>query len=550
MNDEMPRLAQARRGNSVIWRGKALLSSIDPIDRAERIVREVPVLKRTLYFCPSPLLGYGLDLLLDRIGEDSAVLCVETERALMDLTRSNYRPASPFASRLRLSVSSDPREICAFVRAEFGARTFRRLVVVRLNAGWIIAAERYAALENALRADIAVDWSNAMTLMKLGRRYALNAARNLGLLPHSVPLGRLGAETVLVAGAGPSLDSFLDGRRFPLPGPEISIRVVCVDTALRPLLDRGIVPDLVVALEAQHWNLRDFIGSSVRACPLAMDLSALPSTAEACGGPVSFFFSRWTLLRFFDRLDAAGLLPPEIPPLGSVGLAAVELALTLGTGKVLVAGLDFSYTADAYHARSAPSREERLRRATRLSSLIDPGPAFRSGVAALRSKDGGTVRSDPALRSYRDLFEREYSNIGRLRDVSAGGLALGISRSDFTEEADPASGRGETGNGIPPEAWVPPSTSEVRIFIEGELERLRSLRSALTGTSAGTKIDVESLVDECDYLWAHFPECAAAEGRRPPLSDESFMKRVRIQIEPFIDAFTVGLAEAEQSPKG
>jgi hypothetical protein len=547
MTDETPRLAQARRGRSVFWRGKALLSAFDPVERAEKCARDAPVLQRTLYLCPSPLLGYGIDLLLDRMTDDSAVLCVETTGALLDLTRAHFLPASPRASRLKLTGHSDPRSVCAFVRSAFGARTFRRLIVLRLNSGWTVDSLRYDAIEKALRSDLALDWSNAMTLMKLGRRYALNAARNLALLPRSVPLDRrrFSGFTQLVTGAGPSLDAFLEGRSVFPDLSDRSFRIVCVDTALRPLLDRGIVPDLVVALEAQHWNLRDFIGASTRSCPLAMDLSALPSTAAACGGPYSFFFSRWTSLRFFDRLEAARLLPPEIPPLGSVGLAAVELALLLGWGKVCVAGLDFAYAPDSYHARSAPSRDERLRRGSRFAPPIDPAPAYRVRVLRRTGKDGSPLRSDPALLSYRDLFEREYGSNPRLLDVSAGGLELGIAKAAFEgatvgEEAEPTPEASAAGGARADGAlWATPSAASVRTFIEGELARLRSLRSALTGTSMQGGTDVAALVDECDYLWAHFPECAAAEGRRPPLSDLSFLKRVRIEIDPFIQGLYV-----------
>jgi hypothetical protein len=75
------------------------------------------------------------------------------------------------------------------------------------------------------------------------------------------------------------------------------------------------------------------------------------------------------------------------------------------------------------------------------------------------------------------------------------------------------------------------------------LERLSLLRHALSGKGNSPETELARLVDECDYLWAHFPECAGADGSHPPLDNLSFLKRVRAEIEPFTKAFTLASQE-------
>ena len=537
MIEEFPRRVRARRGSSVIYKGKTLLSLIDPEGQAIKVCATLPVLKQTLYICPSPLFGYGLRELIGRMAVDSAILCVESDAGLMQLSAEEIPSDILSDPRLRFARTGTAESLCSFVRREFGPRRFRRAVLAKFSGGYALDADSYNALENALRADIALGWSNAMTLVKLGRRYALNSIRNLSLLPMAKCLDEtvFGGSPILVLGAGPSLDSVA-----PLLRTKRNYRIVCVDTALKPLLDRRIQPDLVVALEAQQWNLRDFIGSSRFRCALAMDLSSLPGGAYATGGERYLFSSEWTQLRYLDRLRSSGLLPSEIPPLGSVGLAAVAAALRAGTGPVLIAGLDFAYGIGEYHARSAPSRQELLIRGNRLKSLIDPGPAFREGVVGAADKFGLPTRTDPALRGYRSLFEREFAGIGRLIDAGGRGLPLGIKKATLGDaerilsETAPSGIPGRTNSKRPPAAAV-------RAFIENELDMLQSLRSALTGASAASGFDGK--IDDCDYLWAHFPECAGAEGRHPPATDLAFMKRVRAEIDPFMKAFRIALAE-------
>lgn len=577
-----PRRTKARRGVSVCYRGKTLLSTVDPVSPAERTAEAAPLRDSTLYFCPSPLFGYGLTRLLERIGAgglDSAVLCTEADRELLALSLDGADSTiPPLLDQARFSImgiaeaGSRPGEtteesaerICTFVRQRWGSRRFRRLEVLRFSGAWRLYPELYAAIAESLRGAIATDWSNAMTLVKLGRRYIRNFIRNLACVPRTLPLSSLsfGMEPVLVLGAGPSLDSFLDslGKADRRP-----FRIVCVDTVIPCLKARNIWPDLVIALESQHWNLRDFVGARGWKAPLAMDLSALPATARVLEGPCYTFFTPWTGMAFFERLEAAGLLPDRFPPLGSVGLCAVAAALKLSRGPVIVCGVDFSFTTDSYHARSTPGHREKLRGQNRFRTVLNQAAAFRSGAFAALSKSGRPVRSDPAMRTYRDLFEREFAGESRLKDVEGSGLPLGLptlspkealailragpAGPENPEVENPVAGKAEVmkaGAGNPPGDRA----AGLREFIDRERGALQQLLGILRGDSAAAPGEIEALLDFCDYLWAHFPECAAA-GRRPPGTDTVFLKRIRAEIEPFIGLMEIALQEigCEAVPK-
>jgi hypothetical protein len=431
---------------------------------------------------------------------------------------------------------------------------------LRLGGGWRLETELYDSLEDTLRRELALEWGNAMTLVKLGRRYARNALQNLALLPRSPALGALdfGAAPLLVLGAGPSLDGFLDGlaARFgDLSGGGRPFKIICVDTVLSSLYQRGIKPDLAVALESQHWNLRDFIGLSGWDIPVAMDLSALRATGEMLGGRPRLFFTPWTTLSLFARLRSAGLLPEEFPPMGSVGLSAAAIACRLSSGPVIVAGIDFSFTLDRSHARSAPAHLEKLRRQTRLCSLIDPAGAFRKGCFALPSKTGQPVRSNQAMKNYRDLFQREFAGPpgepgrgGRIRDAAGSGLDLGL--ETLTVEAACAAlagggaidrAMGSRGNSIAAAADIADTTKRMADFIKAEIAALKQLRGILTGEITGGAGQLGALLDRCDYLWAHFPACAGAGGRRPGETDLGFLKQVRAEIDPFVKILETAL---------
>jgi hypothetical protein len=566
MSDETPRQFAARRGFSVSYKGKTLLSTVDPAGLAERTVDKAPKLNRTLYFCPSPLYGYGIARLMEQITPDSAVICVEADEQLMTISREAMGDLLVKYNRLQLVNTGDPGVLCGAVREAWGERSFRRVEITRLSGGWQLSPERYEALALAVQKDIAVDWGNAMTLVRLGRRYALNALRNLSLLPRAASIGSLsfGAAPVLVLGAGPSLDGTLDFlcKRFGSltetghAAMDRPFRLICVDTCLAPLRERNIKPDLAVALESQHWNLRDFVGLGDWDLPTAMDLSALPATAETLGGNPAVFVTPWTGLSLFKRLKDSRLLPEPFPPLGSVGLTAAALARRLTTGPIIIAGIDFSFTLDQYHSRSSPSHQERLRRQTRLFSLISAEAAFRRGAFPDLSKNGASVRSDPGMKKYQDLFEQEFGSESRFYDIMNSGLPLGIKTLALEEAAVilqgaaiPGAGAADSGGGSGPVPSCCNNTNytnrqkAVEAFIRKELDQLKTLRDILTGEAAADPARLESLLDYCGYLWTHFPDCAGAGGRRPPCTDLGFLKRVRVELDPFIKVLELALRE-------
>jgi len=527
----------------LVRNGKTLLSGVDPVRRAEQTADAVSVRDKTLYFCPSVLYGYGLARLLSRLEEeapDSAILCIEGDDELFELTKKSIEPRLAANRRLRITNIRDGAMLCSFVREAWGENAFRYLEIVRFTGGWQLFPDMYNSLSDTLRRDIATSLGNALTLAKLGRLYIRNALRNLKLIPRFPSLAALsfGGAPVLVLGAGPSLDETLDAlvKHYPqtmnLSRP---FKIVCVDTCLGSLKERGIIPDLAVILESQHWNLRDFTGCYGWHVSFTVDLSALPQSALALAGDGFLFMTPWTPLRIFERLKNAQMLPAVIPPLGSVGLTAVELSRRLTTGNIVCAGLDFSFTSDKFHARGTPGHRSLLNSQNRLRSIYNLAAYGQSSVAAV-SKAGLPVYTNPALKNYRALFEQEFGGGSRIFDIEGTGLTLGVKTLSI-EDAMALLGKNiyhEPHESYRRYAHEPNEKCEENLiaFCNNEKKRLEELRGLLTGEAVADNERLTVLIDECDYLWAHFPDCNAS--RRPAIGDISFLKRLRTEIDPML----------------
>jgi hypothetical protein len=160
------------------------------------------------------------------------------------------------------------------------------------------------------------------------------------------------------------------------------------------------------------------------------------------------------------------------------------------------------------------------------------------------------------MKSYRDLFQREFADISpagdrRIRDIAGSGLPLGL--ETYTLSAAIAvlaagTAAGDGGLHVKAENRGRVTPEQVSACIQEELASLIRLRSILTGAATANPEEMETLLDSGDYLWAHFPDCAGAEGRRPPVSDLGFLKRVRAEIDPFMKLLSARPARQRPPP--
>jgi hypothetical protein len=548
MIEEKPRLEAASNGYQVHYRGRRLYAAHDPRGGAARRAAAAEIQPQTLVIVASPLLGYGLRELLDICPPDAVVLAVELDPALAALPLET----APTDDRLLWARAPSSAELERILERALSRRP-RRTRLLSMSGGFGLQPDDYRSLAGKLDDEIRIFWQNAMTRMRMGRLWIRNLFRNLTLMPASTPLENLGTNLpIIVVGAGPSLDEqAAELLRDGTTGRE-RVRILAVDTAVAPLAARGITPDFILAVESQQANATDFLspldargsfeeqaeiaqqseGPEIARPHLICDITAYPGVlhrADVAG--LTFVSSRFAPTALLERLSVSGLLPPEVPPLGSVGVLGVHLAAHLTTNAVYFTGLDFSYDLERTHARGAPMQALSLARRTRL----DPSPFFGMALArpllTIDGKDGRPVRSDTVLLSYAEQLRSTVSRLpeGSVYDLSPDrGLPNGAPAIGGPLPAAGATG-GETtrsprtaGAGPPADAGVVDAYLDREATLLSELVlKLRDV-IARAGTSAEVSSDdyaaVRSLLADLDYVYLDFPD--------PPAATRSFLGRV------------------------
>ncbi len=530
---EGPLLVDTGSGLNIRYHDRNLYSPASPILAAEKRVDAYTILPDTLLFVPSPLLFYGIDHLIASVPDGVQLLCVEVDQALMRLSLDNA-PSEVVTNPLIQFVRTDSVDELLRRLHELGVGRFRRCMEIVVNGGRSLHRELYTRMFRALEYEVQSHWRNRVTLMHMAHLWIKNFFVNLPEISLGGDLAQ--KEIVLpivVAGAGESLE----GAMEMLKKVRGDYYLLAVDTAVRSLVGNGLVPDAVLVLDAQAANLNDLIGFESADTELFADITAYPECIRRFSGKRWFYFSEFADIGLFSRARAAGLLPSSVPPLGSVGIAAVYLAHALTRHAVIFAGLDFSYRAGKTHARGAPSHVASELRSGRLSPADDFTATAERPHHAVQDKNGRTVWSDNALSGYSSVLRFYLTDRERIFDLGAGGLmtpadrigdeallAEVLARRDWTEERTSFQREGRR---------VLPATKEgsgerlqmVQRFLESELGSLekavRLIVEAVDGGSGSREDEVLRVLEEEDYVHLHFPDSGKIDFRLT----ESFMKR-------------------------
>lgn len=207
----------------------------------------------------------------------------------------------------------------------------------------------------------------------------------------------------VVVGAGPSLDRGLDALRR-LQGRAV---ICAVSTALPPLARAGIVPDLVVVIEAND-NSAHFAG--------VPHLERMLLLADPQGHPAHFTVPPARSLALAVQGTAAGDWLASawgcrpLPSGGSVACLALSALHRLGCDPLVLAGMDLALTDGRTHAAGSTQGRRQGRYDAQTGRFVftsEDRPASGSWQGELAPAWGGAapVPTRPAFNAYRLWFE-------------------------------------------------------------------------------------------------------------------------------------------------
>lgn len=561
--DEKPLLIQTDRGFSVLYRNKYLYSKYNPQEAITAQIASLQIPDSALILCLSPVLGYGLKELAEKLSASSYILALECDQMLMRFSL-DHCDFSPFAHHRFSYIRTDSiAEVLKKIET-LPQFPFKKCIALSCSGGVQLNQVFYDEVRLYADEIISRFWKNRITLMHLGRNYAHNTFHNLlslvrsltrvparsmrGSLTRSPKNSLAGSpawgapssksnfrlltgdehirKPILVAGAGPSLDTTRD---FIIKNRN-SFFLLAVDAAAAALLP-DIRPDAIVLVESQYWIDSAFIGLHKYGIPVFADLTASPRALQACGGNVYFFCTEYARLRYLERLYQT-LQPLILPPMGSVGLTAIQLALALAAPHlpVLHTGLDFAWQNGLTHAAGSSPIKKLFAEINRTESPYKL--SLSSGTQRIVGKKGVSYWTTPTLSGYAELYRHTFSGNERVIDIGTEGYFLNGRQADITETERILTDAGKSNINADGSLFFACKSDTANeqyealcSYLTGEAEALTIVNDHLQGKRPISEHMMEQIFSERDYLYSHFPDAA-----RGYSLDLGFLKRAGIEL--------------------
>lgn len=438
-------------------KSRMLASSRQPWREAQRLAEQADPSQAAIFVVLGFGLGYHVEAIAHRIGASGLVLCYEPDVGLLRAVMERVDVAGCFDTGrvvvLHEAASSDA--ISGHLRGLEG--------VLALGVRFIAhpaSAERLGDQAQRFGRSVADVVSAAKTsivtvLMQTEKTLENTLANARAYAAHPGLNGLENALTgvpAVVISAGPSLaESF---EALSQPGVRERACLIAAQTALRPLLDRGIRPHFVTALDHHEISRRFYEGLTremVEGITLVAEPKANPAILEAWPGAVRLV-GDMVLDRVLDSHRHASMRAGT-----TVAHLSYYLARFLGCDPVLLVGQDLAYTDGLYYGAGAAIHNTWAAELGEFRTLeMLETERLGRGKRMLRQTvdaQGNPVATDEQLHTYRLQFERDFAEDAehgrRVIDAGRGaakahttpmGLAQALERwgRPFTMPAEPA----------------------------------------------------------------------------------------------------------------
>lgn len=402
-----------------------LHSSLDPWREAELLVERADVDGADVVIVLGAGLGYHLLALRERVPAARMVV-VERDPAVLRKALEVLDLAPLWREGESAWVVGDGvDQVGGVLDRVFDCYRLKKVAVVEHPASVRRYPEYYRAVRRRVRDALNNALLNLVTIMSHGGDWMRNAILNLPAVlasPGIVELfGKFSGRPAIIISAGPSLDKNVD----LLAEAKGRALLLCVDTALKAVLKRGIRPDMVFSIDGSLLNYRHFEGVAVDDVWLVAEPMTHHRILEEFRGPKMVMSFGSPLMRWLERFAGPkGYLPAG----GSVATAAFSAAVRMGADPVIFVGQDLAYPAGRFYASGTFYADNGWR--------FDVDPRHLIPVPAV---DGGEVLTPRNLYNFLRWFEaaiRQTPGVTFVDATEGGALIAGTRVMTLREALD------------------------------------------------------------------------------------------------------------------
>lgn len=412
---------------------RQLASAHRPIEEGKRLADTISVESNAASVVLGFGLGYHCRALAERLRFTGVIIAFEPDVGLLRevLSRVDHSGWIARTNFVLLTDADDAGAIAAGMSGVEGLVVLGTKLVAhpaskaRLGPSADRFARRLAEVVRSVRTTVMTTMVQSPITL---RNVAMNADHYAACPGIADLAGAARGTPAIVVAAGPSLHRNI--HVLARPGVRDRFVIIAVQTVLKTLLDRGIRPHFVTALDHAELSKRFYEGLTprdVEGVSLVAEAKANPSILEAFPGEV-----RCPKEPLLDSMlgPAFARERGEITPGATVAHMAYYLARHLGCDPVVLVGQDLGFTDGQYYHAHAAIHQVWSGELNDFNTLemLEWQRIVRSRAMLHRATDvlGRDIYTDEQMTTYLAQFERDFLNDAQrglsIIDATEGGV--------------------------------------------------------------------------------------------------------------------------------
>ena len=418
---------------AVVLAGKPLCSRHRPLDEADRLTESVDLIENAVIVVLGFGAGYHVRRLAERMGKAGVIIVFEPDVALLRAVLERIDHSSWLERSLVVWVT-DSNDLGGLARKLDGSEAIIAQGVQFLEhpASRVRLGESTPSFIEMFSSHVSAAKTTLMTTLMRSVDTVRNHLLNLDHYVAGAGITELeniaaGFPAVVVS-AGPSLRKNV--HLLAEPGVRERCVIIAAQTTLQPLLEAGIRPHFVTALDYHEISRRFYDGldpEAVRDVTLIAEPKANPVILDAYPGPL-----RCCSTDFLDKLLGDLKRPMGSIPAGStVAHLAVYVARYLGCDPIALIGQDLGFSDGLYYTPGTAIHEVWAPELNPFNTIemMEWQRIVRHRLHLTQTHDvhGRSMYTDLQMTTYLHQFERDFAKYEqegiKIIDATEGGTA-------------------------------------------------------------------------------------------------------------------------------
>ena len=389
-------------------------SRYKPLDEAKKWVENIKISRNSKFVIFGFGFGYRIRELSNKMTNENSLLVIEPNIDIFKKAISNVDYSQVLKKSNLILVIGEEVDV-----VKKNVLTFTNWTNVK-NVDFIYISN-YEKLFNAellfyikiVKDIININIGNYNTIKRFNKLFYSNFIENIPHIVESINIeelfGKFQNKPAIIVSAGPSLAKNVE----LLKDIKNKALIICVGTALRVLLDKGIIPDLVITVDPHIYNYRHFENIEFDNIPLVYYSCVNPNILnEHKGEKFVFKFQDIYLgevinnyMKDIEKLNSGG----------SVAHNALDLAIKMGADPIVFIGQDLAYTDDKTHSKGTIYENNNLEDEKENKKIVSVKDIY-----------GNDIMTSEILYNYLRWFENviEHNNDRTYIDATEGGAKI------------------------------------------------------------------------------------------------------------------------------